>query len=209
MGEAVIAGGLCKVPLAIDLCCGKGGWTSGLIAAGYRMIGFDIRRFASYPGELAIADVRTLDGRRMRHADLIVASPPCENFSIYGMPHFHPNPPPPILGLDIFRSVQRICEESGRPYVIENVRDAQRFVGPAVNHLGPFYLWGTAVPAIFPPEFFKFQKGLTFNWPAHKHAIGGSRKLAPGEKRAHAKSADVAMIPEALGKYIGELVRAG
>ena len=28
-------------PLAIDLFCGLGGWTEGLIAEGYRVVGFD------------------------------------------------------------------------------------------------------------------------------------------------------------------------
>ena len=29
-------------PLAIDLFCGLGGWTEGLLAEGYRVVGFDI-----------------------------------------------------------------------------------------------------------------------------------------------------------------------
>ena len=46
------------------------------------------------------------------------------------------------------------------PYVIENVRAAQQFVGNAVHHCGPFYLWGTGVPAIIPPSAKKgFQTG--------------------------------------------------
>ena len=31
-------------PLAIDLFCGLGGWTEGLLAEGWRVIGFDIER---------------------------------------------------------------------------------------------------------------------------------------------------------------------
>lgn len=30
-------------PLALDLCCGKGGWTLGLVAAGWDVIGFDVK----------------------------------------------------------------------------------------------------------------------------------------------------------------------
>ena len=40
-----------RPPIAIDLHCGKGGWTLGLQAAGFRSIGFDIVRH-DYPGEL-------------------------------------------------------------------------------------------------------------------------------------------------------------
>jgi site-specific DNA-cytosine methylase len=40
-------------PLAIDLFCGLGGWTEGLLAEGYRVVGFDIERHvygtAKYP----------------------------------------------------------------------------------------------------------------------------------------------------------------
>jgi hypothetical protein len=35
-------------PLAIDLYCGLGGWTEGLLAEGYEVVGFDIERHV-YP----------------------------------------------------------------------------------------------------------------------------------------------------------------
>ena len=41
-------------PLAIDLFCGLGGWTEGLLAEGYDVVGFDIKRHKygehCYPG---------------------------------------------------------------------------------------------------------------------------------------------------------------
>ena len=50
-------------PLAIDLFCGLGGWTEGLLAENYRVIGFDIERHEygehKYPGLLVIQDVLT------------------------------------------------------------------------------------------------------------------------------------------------------
>lgn len=77
-------------PLAIDLYAGLGGWTDGLLAAGYRCIGFDIERHAygthKYPGQLVLADVRQIHGKQFRNADLIVASPPCQEFSYMAMP---------------------------------------------------------------------------------------------------------------------------
>ena len=80
---------MCK-PLAIDLFCGLGGWASGLLAEGYHVCGVDIERHVygaeRYPGSLWLQDVLTLDGAQFRDAALIVASPPCQEFSWMAMP---------------------------------------------------------------------------------------------------------------------------
>lgn len=77
-------------PLAIDLFCGLGGWTEGLLAEGYRVIGFYIEAHEygedRYPCELVVADVLELDGAQFAEAALIVASPPCQEYSYMAMP---------------------------------------------------------------------------------------------------------------------------
>ncbi len=77
-------------PLAIDLYCGLGGWTAALIDAGYYVVGFDIEAHEygdqRYPGKLVIQDVRTIHGSQFKDAALIVASPPCQEFSYMAMP---------------------------------------------------------------------------------------------------------------------------
>ena len=77
-------------PLAIDLFCGLGGWTEGLLAEGYDVVGFDIERHQygahRYPAQLVIQDVLTLHGSQFRDAKLIVASPPCQEYSYMAMP---------------------------------------------------------------------------------------------------------------------------
>lgn len=78
------------MPLAVDLFCGLGGWTEGLQAEGYRVVGFDVERHvygeARYPAQLVIQDVLTLHGSQFKDAALIVASPPCQAYSYMAMP---------------------------------------------------------------------------------------------------------------------------
>lgn len=150
-------------PLAIDLFCGLGGWTEGLLAEGWRVIGFDIERHVygehRYPATLVLQDVRTLHGSQFRDAQLIVSSSPCQEFSYRAMPWKRAKAlGPPVLGMELFAQAARIqreaCEAAGRfiPMVQENVRGAQKWVGQARWHYGSYYLWGD-VPALMPMAF--------------------------------------------------------
>lgn len=146
-------------PLAIDLFCGLGGWTDGLLAEGYHVIGFDIEQHVygehRYPGSLVIQDVLTLHGSQFRDADLIVCSPPCQAYSYRAMPWKRAKalpPPDNTLFESCFRIQREACEAAGRhiPLIVENVRGAQKWVGRARWNYGSFYLWGD-VPALMPP----------------------------------------------------------
>ena len=145
-------------PLAIDLFCGLGGWTEGLLAEGYRVIGFDIERHvygeARYPAQLVLQDVRTIHGAQFKDAALIVASPPCQAYSYRAMPWTRAKalPQPDNTLFEACFRIQREAEDAaGRtiPMVVENVCGAQKWVGRARWHHGSFYLWG-AVPALMP-----------------------------------------------------------
>lgn len=141
-------------PLAIELFAGKFGWGEGLVAEGWRVVGFDILH-ESYHGdvpagcELVIQDVCTLHGTQFKDADLIVASPPCQEFSYRAMPWKRAKAlPPPLLGTNLFwqcwRIQQEACEAAGRyiPMVVENVKGAQKWIGRAKGRYGSFFLWG-------------------------------------------------------------------
>lgn len=145
-------------PLAIDLFCGLGGWTEGLIAEGYTVIGFDNEQHvygeARYPGQLVIQDVLTLHGSQFKDAALIVASPPCQAYSYRAMPWKRAKalpPPDNTLFEACFRIQREAIEAAGHfiPLVVENVCGAQKWVGRARWHFGSFYLWGD-VPALMP-----------------------------------------------------------
>jgi site-specific DNA-cytosine methylase len=69
--------------VAIDLFCGLGGWTNGLLAEGLDVIGFDIERHRygshQYPAQLVLQDVLTLDGGDMTYRDIISVEISCFN----------------------------------------------------------------------------------------------------------------------------------
>jgi hypothetical protein len=157
-------------PLAVDLFCGLGGWAEGLLAEGYEVVGFDIERHEygeqRYPGRLILQDVLTLHGSQFRDAALIVASPPCQEYSYMAVPWKLGKAKAAAIRADetgqkladlnrLFDACFRIQAEAsiaaGRhiPMVVENVRGAQPWVGRARWNFGSFYLWGD-VPTLMP-----------------------------------------------------------
>lgn len=134
---------LADAPICLDLFCGSGGWASGFISVGYRVIGFDIVPQMEYPGELIIQSVTTIDPTRFEGiVDVLVASPPCQEFSRHDQPWtLKRNPPPPDMTL--VEATRRLRDAiKPRIFIMENVRGAQRWLGKAAIRRGSFYLWG-------------------------------------------------------------------
>lgn len=202
-------------PLAIDLFCGLGGWTEGLLAEDYYVVGFDIEQHVygehRYPAQLVVQDVLTLHGRQFRDAAIIVASPPCQKFSYMAMPWSKAK----LMAAEYrsglrdvreltalfdacFRIQREASEAAGRhiPMVVENVRGAQPWVGRADWNFGSFYLWGD-VPALMPlAGSIKNSGGSWFNIgsPGQKvtnqnpvHALSGI-KGSEGYERDHPRA---------------------
>ena len=147
------------MPRMLDLFCGRWGWSKAFAARGWECVGVDLVVPLEIPQgcKFIQADVLLDYGQLWgtKNFDFICASPPCEQFSVHGMKHFHPNPPYPEFGIKLFNHTRQICEASELPYVMENVRAAQKFVGKAIHHCGPFYLWGSGVPMLMPQGIIK------------------------------------------------------
>ena len=169
--------------LAIDLCCGVGGWTRGLLHVGFHVIGFDIARPPRFPDRALFVqqDVRTISGRSWRgRVDVIIASPPCRVFT--NMWRVSRKPRPPIEeGLALVRHCFRIASEAHAPIIVENVMGAQQWLGMAVRHVGPYYLWGD-VPPILPRG--SFTKGI---WNT-QHGRSTGRESARRRRRKYVRA---------------------
>jgi hypothetical protein len=183
-------------PLAIDLYCGLGGWTEGLLAEGYDVVGFDIKRHVygehRYPGMLVVQDVTTLHGSQLRKAALLVASPPCQKYSYMAMPWTKAKAQAAAIRADttgkmledlnrLFNACFRIQREASEaaghhiPLIVENVRGAIPWMGRSRWNYGSFYLWGD-VPALMPITF----KGVKVSG-FHFDGNGGSFQSASVE----------------------------
>lgn len=178
--------------LAIDLFCGLGGWTDGLMHEGWDVIGFDIERHEypgmRYPGKLVLQDVQTLDGAQFKNADLIVASPPCQEYSYMAMPWSRAKQiGRALIGEDdfpegytgsktieelnaLFNSCFRIqreaIEAAGKfiPLIVENVCGCQPWTSKSRWNYGSYHLWGD-IPALMPiPKKLGAVKNPGQNW---------------------------------------------
>lgn len=210
-------------PLAIDLFCGLGGWTEGLLSEGYNVVGFDIERHhygeAKYPAQLVLQDVLTIHGRQFKDAALIVASPPCQEYSYMAMPWSiakqkradYLSGARDVKQLTAlfdacFRIQREACEASGRhiPLVVENVRGAQEWVGRSRWNLGAFHIWGD-VPALMPIAKSGVKQGGDWFNKASGNSI--SRRCSSRSKARKAAAATIAKIPLVLSRHIAAVYK--
>jgi hypothetical protein len=175
-------------PLAIDLYCGLGGWTESLLALGYRVVGFDIEEHEygdhRYPGQLVVQDVLTLHGSQFKDAALIVASPPCQEYSYMAMPWSRAKAKAAVIKADttgtkleqlnrLFDACFRIQKEASIaaghhvPMVVENVRGAIPWVGRSRWNFGSFHLWGD-VPALMPMKWNRHHSEAAIKLPGFR-----------------------------------------
>jgi DNA (cytosine-5)-methyltransferase 1 len=119
-------------PKLLDLFCCAGGAAMGYHETGFDVVGIDINPQPRYPFAFLQADVMTLDRRFLRWFDAIHASPPCQGYT--AMRHAPgAKGAPRLIG-----AVRDMLNDSGLPWVIENVEEAR------AEMVAPVMLCGTA-----------------------------------------------------------------
>src|SRR5271170_2365533 len=103
----------------LDLFCGRWGWSRAFAARGWECVGMDLVVPPEIPQGckficqdiLGISDWFLSEGK-LSPFDFITVSSPCDNFSLFQIRNFHPDPPYPKLGIKLFNHARSLCEAS-------------------------------------------------------------------------------------------------
>jgi ADP-ribose pyrophosphatase YjhB (NUDIX family) len=127
-----------RPPRVLDLFCGGGGQSRGVLQIGCYATGIDFCEQPAYPADqwgcdFMVADVMSLSAKEIRERyqpDVIIAGPPCQGYS--SSPHLGGNPseaPRLIVPL------KALLDEVGVPYYIENVAGSSTEMRRTGNHV--------------------------------------------------------------------------
>lgn len=114
-------------PLLYDVFCGAGGCTAGYKRAGFRVIGIDNRPQPHYIGDdFILMDAFEFFERYMageyERAVAFHTSPPCQGYSVETPMEYRANHP------KLITQTREVLQATGKPYVIENVPNARRYM---------------------------------------------------------------------------------
>jgi len=178
----------------LDLFCGRGGWSVPFVEYGDEVIGIDIKK-QPYPAQLIVADIRTINGTQFKGFDLIIGSPPCEDFSIARYRNKYVRGPNPEKGLQLINEFWRIVKEAQpKYYAMENVEALTKYypIKPQwyfmISKGGKRCLW-TNIPLPLVAEYrFKHKIRDIYGWEKYRW------------KRSY--------IPYPIAKYIADVVHS-
>lgn len=156
----------------LDLCSGLGGASQPALDRGWKVIRVDIDpRFKPD----IVADVRHLPLKPF-HVDVLWASPPCNDFSKWGMLRtFYPNPSTPSMEIvEAIAGIVGYWEPDW--YIVECTSGAQQFFKKVIDlgrwkaRSGSHYLWGR-LPGLIPQS--RSHKGGDYkDWRSRVRRVG-------------------------------------
>lgn len=151
----------------LDLFCGAGGAAVGYARAGFEVVGVDIDPQPRYPFEIVRADAISYAARHAHRFDAVHASPPCQAYSVTRKAWNGRGDHPDLVAI-VRNLLRQQLEDSGVPYVIENVIGAP--LHDAVKLCGSMFdlaverhrLFECSFPVTAPPCDHRRQREL---WP--------------------------------------------
>jgi DNA (cytosine-5)-methyltransferase 1 len=206
-------------PIAIDLYCCQGGTTRGLQAAGFHVIGVDIEAQPRYCGDEfyrgdAVAWMTVHREWIRGNVSLVAGSPPCQRYTLCQRIQGREHP-------DLIGPTRHAMQQTGVPWVIENVEEARDELRTPVMLCGAMFPglhtyrhrlfetggWELAVPA--DPEHVEptIKMGRPLKPGDWYHAVGNFSNVdyvredmgVPWMNRDGIRES----IPPAYGEYVG------
>lgn len=119
--------------IALDLFCGVGGVSAGLMDAGFEVYGIDIEPQPDYinPGSFVRGDALRKMKEFIDGVDFIWASPPCQSYS-WAASRWKE-----VKRKDLVAATRNALEKTGKPYIIENVVQAPLIKERSITVTGP------------------------------------------------------------------------
>ena len=167
----------------LELFCGLGGWSKGFQELGQECTGVDIQDLG-YPYRFIQADI--FDWQPDQDYDIVLASPPCSEFSIIkrntGTYHYSER-----IGLDlVWRTFELIKKINPRYWIIENVKGLSEFL-PGTKEIIRYgrrygikeaYLWGNFPNIPLLVEQIEGPKGIR-EISGHNPRVAATRGVVP------------------------------
>ena len=142
----------------LDCCCKAGGASMGYYNAGFEVVGVDIEPQPNYPFEFIQGDVLEIlkDKEFISQFSIITCSPPCQCYS--RLKYLSGNVEKwEAEHVDLVAPVRELLQQTGKPYVIENVTGA-----PLIN---PITLYGSQFPNMYTQRPRLFESNIPLREP--------------------------------------------
>lgn len=160
-------------PKLLDLYCCQGGASWGYSLAGFEVVGVDIDPQPRYPFTFFQGDAIEFLKAHGHGFDAIAGSPPCQ---LYSKTHrIQKNDHPDLIG-----PTREVMEAVGKPFVIENVMDAEPELRNPEMLCGEMFGLET-----YRHRLFETGNGFSFKAPTHPEHVARTTKMGrpvkPGE----------------------------